>query len=386
MSTLTLDDLKTLSARHAGWCVSIYLPTHRASVDTRRDQLEYKHLLRSAEEQLLANGMRANDARGLLAPAQQLASDAEFWHNPTDGMAVFAADGLFSAFHLPLVPPGMEGLALVAQRFHVKPLLPLLRDDTRFYVLGLSQRQTRLWRSTPYGIAEVTPDQMPQSLAEALRYEEPERILQFHTVGSSGGGGPVAIFHGHGVGSDDSKDRIVRYFQQVERAIHRLLLAERAALLLAGVEYLLPLYRQVNTYPHLLAEALTGNPEELTPEELHRAAWSRVAPHFAAVEREALASYQRHRSTERASGALDQIIPASVQGRVETLLVALGTERWGIYDPADGELVLHETPQPGDEDMLDFAALHTLLTGGRVHTFPAREMPDRLPLAAVFRY
>jgi hypothetical protein len=29
---------------------------------------------------------------------------------------------------------------------------------------------------------------------------------------------------------------------------------------LAGVEYLLPIYREANTYPHLLAEGIHGNP------------------------------------------------------------------------------------------------------------------------------
>jgi len=44
---------------------------------------------------------------------------------------------------------------------------------------------------------------------------------------------------------------------------------KKAPLVLAGVEYLFPIYQEANTYPDLVEEGITGNPENLKPEELH---------------------------------------------------------------------------------------------------------------------
>jgi hypothetical protein len=47
---------------------------------------------------------------------------------------------------------------------------------------------------------------------------------------------------------------------------------------------------------------------------------------------------------------------------------------------------LHPEPQPDDEDMLDFAAVHTFLNGGHVYTVEPEEMPNNQLVAAIFRY
>ena len=74
------------------------------------------------------------------------------------------------------------------------------------------------------------------------------------------------------------------------------------------------------------------------------------------------------------------------RGRVEVLFVPLGKRSWGTFDE-DGEKVsLHAKRGPGDEDLLDRAALETMLNGGMVYAVKPEAMPADLPVAAVFRY
>jgi len=47
---------------------------------------------------------------------------------------------------------------------------------------------------------------------------------------------------------------------------------------------------------------------------------------------------------------------------------------------------VHEEAEPGDEDLLDFAAMQTLLNGGIVYAVEPQKVPDEALLAAVFRY
>jgi hypothetical protein len=47
---------------------------------------------------------------------------------------------------------------------------------------------------------------------------------------------------------------------------------------------------------------------------------------------------------------------------------------------------VHQDPEPGDEDLLDLAAIQSILNGGTVYAVEPEQVPDHAPLAAVFRY
>jgi hypothetical protein len=387
MSLLSKSELKTLMEQHGQWCVSIFMPAHRAGVEVQQDPIRLKNLLGHAEERLIESGFRNPEARELLKPAQELLEPAGFWRRQSDGLAIFVSPKVFRTYRLPL---DFQELVVVSERFHIKPLLPLLSGDGRFYVLALSQNQLRLLQGTRYSVGQVDLENVPESLAEALKWDDPERRLQWHTrTGTTTDGARAAMFHGHGVASaDDPKDYIRRYFRQIDDGVSDLLRGERAPLVLAGVDYVLPLYREANTYLHLLKEGITGNPEELSAEELHKQAWTILERYFQRERKEAAAQYQRlaGAESELASNEVQEIVPAANHGRVETLFVALGFQRWGSFDADTDTLHVHEEAKPGDEDLLDFAAAHTLLNAGTVYAVEAGEVPDGAPLAAVFRY
>jgi hypothetical protein len=79
-------------------------------------------------------------------------------------------------------------------------------------------------------------------------------------------------------------------------------------------------------------------------------------------------------------------VHAALQGRVDTLFVAAGEQRWGTADPRTLQVTIHDLPQPGDEDLLDRAAVHTLLTSGTVFAVPVQQVPGPGPAAVLLRY
>jgi hypothetical protein len=160
----------------------------------------------------------------------------------------------------------------------------------------------------------------------------------------------------------------------------------RSLLVLAGVDYLLPIYREATAYPHLVEEGVTGNPEGLSEEELHREAWATVRPHFLKARREATVRYEQLAGTGQTSNDLREVVPAAYYGRVDVLFTAAGSRRWGAFEPGIGEVELHEEAELGDGDLLDFAAVQTLLNKGTVYVLNSEDMPDGLVAASVFRY
>lgn len=194
------------------------------------------------------------------------------------------------------------------------------------------------------------------------------------------------MFHGHGVGIDDTKGNILRYFNQIDHGLHELLRGERPPIVLAGVEYLFPIYREANTFLHLMDDGIVGNPEGVKAEELHKKAWNIVEPYFLKAQQDAAIQYKQFAGSERTSNDVKEIVPAAHNGRVDLLFVAVGIQQWGTFDSDTLAVHLHSDPEPGDEDLLDFSAIQTLLNGGTVYTVAPQKVPCDAPLAAVFRY
>lgn len=382
MDTLSRNELERLAEARGGPRVSLYLPTHRAGDGTRQDPIRLKNLISNARKRLVEAGLRTTEADDVLSPARDLLSDLAFWRHQSDGLALFLSGDSFASYRLPL---RFDELAVVADRHHVKPLLPLLTEGGTFYVLALSQNEVRLLRATRRGVEEVALEDAPGSLSEALRHDDPERQLQFHTGTSGGGGGRPAVFHGHDARPDPGED-LLRFFRQVDAAVTEKLKGQKAPLVLAGVGFLLPIYREASEHPDVLDEDVGGSPEASSPEELRDRAWEVVRPRFEEARREALARHARLAGTGQTSDGLAEIVPAAYFGRVEALFVARGSRRWGFFDPASGTAHEHGEPERGDGDLVDFAAVQTFLNGGAVHVLEPEEVPAGGPAAAVFRY
>lgn len=262
-----------------------------------------------------------------------------------------------------------------------------LRLNEYFYVLTLSQQQVRLLRATQYTVERMDLGDVPGSLQEALRWDDPERELQWHSQTGNQSDGRAAIFHGHGVGTKEThKENLLRYFQLLDQYLSKRLANEDAPLVLAGVDYLLPIYRQANTYRELIEPAITGSQEQLSDEEIQQRAWELVQPYLRRKREAIESSYHQQASKELASAALTTIVPAANQGRVETLFVALDEQRWGHYEPETGRMALHDQSQPGDIDLLNLATIYTVLNDGDVYASQREDVPDAEPIAAIFRF
>jgi hypothetical protein len=347
-----------------------------------------RNAIREAVNRLLLKDVSAAQAEALLEPIRALLEDEQFWLHPGEGLAVFRSVDMFRAYHLPC--PCKEQVA-VTSHFYLKPLLPFVTNDGHFYILALSQNAIRLFENTRYSVSEVQlPEAVPQSLAETMQYREPENELEYHSSSSGAsvgkGGRRATIFHGQGVGTDDEKANILRYFQQVNRGLHAILRDEKAPLVLACVDYLVPLYREANTYPHLLEQGVAGNPDRESAESLHKRAWAIVEPYFMKSREMAAACYREYAGTERASSDIRVIIPAAYYGRIESLFLAIDQELWGTFHPATNTLHIHKEARFNDDDLLDIAATQTLLHGGSVYAVGLADVPGNGLVAAVFRY
>ena len=388
MDRLSKNEIKTLLEKHKGPCVSIFLPTSRGGEESQQDELRLRHQIRDTENRLLLENLRSTEVEKLLEPFNALLEDGGFWLHTVDGLAIFRTSEMFSYYRLPY---SFKEQVVVSDHFYLKPLLPFLANGGRFYILAISQNAIRLLEGTRFSIHELElPESVPANLAEALKDQEADNEVSFYRSSSGAlvgkGGRKAAIFYGQGVGHDDSKDHLLRYFQQIDRGLHELLSDESAPLVFAGVEYLFPIYRQANTYPYLLNQGAPGNPDKLSSDVLHEEAWTVVEPYFQQVQERTAAQYRDNVGTARTSNDIREIMPAAYYGKIGSLFVAIDQELWGNFDPTSNTIHVHKEARFRDDDLLDEAATQTILHGGSVYAVEQAKVPGESVLAAVFRY
>ena len=382
---ITREDIQDLLQTPGKPCISLYMPTIRASEQTQQNPIRFKNLLRSVEERLAGMGLPNGTAGELMEPLRGLLDDHAFWQTQSNGLAVFRSPELLRTWRLPIE---LDELAVVENRFHLKPLFSLLSGDGSFYILALSLKNLRLIAATRHSAEEVElPPGVPRSLAQDLG-EAGATFEQFHPRPSTNSVGRSPILATHGPNEDDVKLEIRDFFNRADKALLKIL-DRNLPVVLAGVEYLLPIYKDASEHPRILDEGLPGNADGLSPEDLRNAAWEIVEPLFLEDRRQAADRYFERLGAGRASSRYEDVLPASHDGRVDTLFVARGVRLWGTYDEQARKVRLQEdqtAQRNGSEDLLDHAAVQTFLKGGTVYAVPQAEVPEGQAMAAIYRY
>ena len=383
MDLMRKDDFLTLLRKPEGIAVTIYMPTHRVA-DMEGDPLLLRHLLDEAGTKLVQKGLRTPEARVLLSPARELLDDVLFWQHQEEGLVLFISQTSFSHFNLPFdVPQAVE----VSGEYFIKPMLPLVINDGQYFLLSLSLNHVALYRCLMGNCREVVPAKMPRSLEEAMRFEDPEKQLQQHSLGPGlAGSTGSTFFHGQGAPEDLEKEQTARFFQQITRSLEPVLANEKAPLVIAGVEYLTALFRAISTYRNIFPEVIEGNPDRMNPDTLQKSAWKIVRPYFLQEQKKRLGQYVNATGQGPSVSDLAQVVPAAVDGRVYSLFVAEGLQRWGNFDAAEHCVKLAKEPSDGAYDLVEFMIKNTLLAGGNVYSLKPAELPSETGVAAVLRY
>jgi len=382
MDMMRKGELLALLRKPEGMAVSIYMPTHRVA-DMEGDPLLLRHLLDEAEKQLAQKGFKIPEVRSILEPARALLRDALFWQHQEEGLALFISPNSFSHYNLPF---DVAEMVVVSGEYFIKPLLPLVINDGVYYLLSLSLNHVALFRCLLGNCREIVPAKMPRSLEEAMKFEDPEKQLQQHSLGPGFSGAGSTFFHGQGAPGDLEKEQAAMFFHQINRSLEPVLAGEKAPMVLAGVEYHSTMFRAICSYGNVLPNGVEGNPDRMNPDVLQKKAWKIVLPYFMQEQSKRLDQYINATGQGPSINDLAQAVPAAVDGRVYSLFIAEGLERWGTFDEAEHCVKLAKEPPDGAYDLIEFLVKQTLLTGGNVYSLKPGEMPSDTGIAAVLRY
>lgn len=361
--------------------VSLYMPTRREHDGAWENRVRYKTLVKRMEDRLNETG--SHDRIALVERASEPIEDSEFWNHQEEGLALFISPETFVSYRLPLV---FDETLMLSDRFHTKPLLEVFSVTGQFYLLALSLHDVRLFRCSRYAFREIELSEVKESIEEALWYEDPQKQLQYHSGSSGQTGRPDAMYHGQGVGIDDRKDMVLRFMQHVVSGLENEIEERNTPMVVAAVDYFIPMFRDTAKAFAVVDTGIEGNPEGLKPEELHGKAWEIMEPRFKKAIDDDVDRFRTLLGTGRASNDPEAAALAAFRGRVDTLFVAVDSNRWVTFDESVEEFKSSDEQDPMSFDMLDFAAAQTFLKSGRVYTMQRSEMPEEAEVAAIFRY
>jgi len=380
MPQLTTAHLLELLKPQEAPCISVYQPTHRKHPENQQDVIRFKNLTKTVEDSLRQKYPN-RDVRGLLEPLHDLANKADFWNHARDGLAVLASPTHMSIF---AVQRTMPELAIVADSFHIKPLLRHLQSADHFHVLAVSREHARVFSGDRYVLDE-----------ESLEADFPAR--QEHVVkppsssvghsGSSGGvaaGGPGAM---RGLTVDKTDSDAEKFFRAVDRAmLEHFSKPTGWPVVLACLTEHVGMFRGVSHNPNLVPDHVAGNPEALSKDDLRQQVWKVLEPHYLTRLEKLKDDFGTAASRQQGSGDLSDVARAAVAGRVGRLLVESERTIPGTLDRTTGAIRPGDLQSPHIEDMLDDLAELVLLKGGEVVVVPADRMPTKTGLAATYRF
>jgi len=379
MRILNRQTIRSFLQPHEPPCISLYMPTHRSHPDNLPDPKRFKNLLTQLERSLREK-YPVRDVRGLLEPFLDLEQQHHFWQHTLDGLAILANPG---SMHLFKLQRPVQELVVVADSFHIKPLLRYVQSADRFHILALTRHTAKMYEGDRYHVDPVEHQEFPATITDALGEELSEKQI----MASGAGGGLHGIRHGHGSRSEEQEKDDYRFFRVIDRAVlEQFSKPSGLPLILAALTEHQGTFRSLSQNPHLLPEGIAHNPDALDTEALRAAAWKILEPYYRQRLAKLSEDYHTAQAHQRGTADLSDAARAAVEGRIATLLLEADRVEAGRLDRTTGAIQPAHLHDPEVDDLFDDLSEIVLNTGGEVIMVPKEAMPTTSGLAAIYRF
>ncbi|GAB4019333.1 hypothetical protein GCM10028808_56740 [Spirosoma migulaei] len=381
------DILLDLAMQTHAQSISLFIPTHQRGkeVNEGQDILAFKNHIQRIRQTLEAQSFRSNEITSLLRPLEALLDDTPFWRHQQQGLAVFRNPDFFAIFHSPIP---LENSSWLDAKFHLQPLFPFAQQSPVYCLLQISKKGVSLFKADTYTIAPLDlVDSMPSGLEDVTKYYDFDEELQGRTNGRNGA---MTMYASNEDKDTKEKDHLLAdYFRLIDAAIVEMMSTQNLPLVLASVAYFQPIYHDINTYPHLHKEGLTGNFDHTQPQELHQMAQELLGDSIEQDKQRRINQYQNSSGSEMVSSDARALLKAAVTGRIDALFLKTAASLWGHFDENTVKATIHDEKQDGDESLVEKIALLTLRNGGQVYVMDEVNLlknQEPVDMAALFRY
>ncbi|MCC9165407.1 baeRF3 domain-containing protein [Pontibacter harenae] len=370
MALINKKDIETLlnvqENTQNALCISIFIPTHRAGAETLngQDSTLFKNKINEVKKLLAVRNLSEAEIDEYIKPAEELLHANGFWRHQGEGLAVFITKGFSTHYTLPIVMPEA---VYVMNKFYFTPILPLLSQNGRFFVLWLYREKIRFYEATIDSIREVDITSfVPESMNESLKFDVKGNDQDYNFSRTAvNGTGILNTAQGFTQG-DQQYDRVHQFMQDIDSSMQEILHDATEPLILAGVDHYCSIFRTTSKYKNIVPQNINVNEGVDGMKTIHEKAVDIMKPLMHQSHVESLDRYQNVAGTGVTSDDIATVAAEAVHGRVDTLFIAPSDPVWGTYDAVKATAEIHDEYHQGDDDLINLAAIKTISQGGRV--------------------
>lgn len=352
--------------------ISVFIPTHEKGREVAQDRIHLKNQLSEVGEKLEALGYKPRERDERLAPATALLEDREFWEHQGSGLAVFIGE---SGDPTAVKSTGaFDPDQFVMPVFQLRPLLAEANAVT-VPVLALTKDAVAV-----FSVSSTTVDELDVDLPsyqdvnwfvdrETQRQQHPDLV------------GTQRSRHGHEPSARADED-LARFLREIDEALTDF--DTETPLVVLGDDSIVAEFANHTGRP-VSSPANSGIRAPFSTDEVMERTKA-LLDDLSRDRAEAARTAALDRLGEgRATTDVEVALPAAYTGRVEAVVSHVDADpTWGRMDLTTHELEIHESPQPGDVDLLDRLVVWSL-SNGAMFT-PSREAIDGRPFVATLRY
>lgn len=363
-----------------GPCVSLYMKTSPLILGRDKDQLVFKNLINEALD-TIKQYYPLRDYQPLQEGLYKMVNDTHLWNTMKEGIAIFAS---LQEIVVYVCHKSFIQRLVVANSYHLKPLVAYYQDKMMFTVLTLEADHFSVYLGSGYTLEKVMLSKDIETTLEGLLGSQ--KTDNYQTHGSFGGAIVGTNYHGHGGKKDDLEIDKEKFFRHVFKTMHELSLKLYPyPILVISTAVNHPLFLKVGTNPLIVKTMIDGSIErEETASILGKIKEVQVRLFQTSIE---LILNKYHQAVPAlVSSHLDQILMKMMSGSVETMMIEEEKMRPGTLDK-----IHHRSyPLPLDsihvDDMLDDMLQEAYRHGVKVYVLPKAMMPSSSGIAAIFRY
>jgi hypothetical protein len=361
-----------------GPCITIVLPAYHRGERTGSPATILKGYVQEAARHLTARGYIESAQSTLLQPLERLLEAPELSSGSKSGRVIFCSPSTFQQFDLALPsPPSLK----IGGCFAIRLVTAEFECPHMFYILALSKSGVSLIACTGSHAGEVNlPPDVPANCADALALERPDHTLRNRSAVGRSLGSMHAVCFGTGSEREQERAHLADYYRMVDRGLCHHLHGIDVPLLLAGVDEDTVIYKAVSMHSQLVGKTIRGSATAvLKVSELRRKALAILREEC--IDRHAATLRKAFQETapSRFSTDLPTILGAAFEGRVDQLYLDESAEQSGICNRGSYRTW-------GSEDLLNIAAVQTLVHHGKTYGLPTQHMPSGASAAALMRH
>lgn len=329
MKELLMQDLKTITEASSAPLVSIYISKENGTLGMKELREKWEISISRVEHFLLRDYSRTF-IDSFLEPLRK-DNCLESLKDVDRGFIVFYS--VLEKGYLK-VQTDINDLVVVADSFHIKPLLRIRNTARGFFLITMSSNAINLLVETNGHLYRLETYKKEMLTINSNKVIKPE-----------------------------PKDFII----QTAMELNKMIAPYKLPIILAGVKDLIGHMRKFLDHSMLLEESIVGNVEHLKTNDLRARCFELLEPYYSKKEIEVVKQLDFAIKMNRAITYIEDIAVSAVHGKIKKLFVVENRQVWGRINKSNGEIfVSPKQLNSHDDDILDDICQIVLSRGGEV--------------------